>query len=94
MLDGLVRKGGRRMHRSWEEGAGREQVRRGGSAGREGGASSSSGPAVERQPRTMEVDRRAAYRRFQNGNKLKYNISIVHKHFEMVTIQLVEFENL
>ena len=28
------------MHRSWEEGAGREQVRRGGSAGREGGASS------------------------------------------------------
>ena len=28
MLDGLVRKGGRRMHRSWEEGAGREQVRR------------------------------------------------------------------
>ena len=40
MLDGLVRKGGRRMHRSWEEGAGREQVRRGGSAGREGGASS------------------------------------------------------
>ena len=40
MLDGLVRKGGRRMHRSWEEGAGREQVRRGGGAGREGGASS------------------------------------------------------
>ena len=34
MLDGLVRKGGRRMHRSWEEGAGREQVRRGGGAGR------------------------------------------------------------
>ena len=28
------------MHRSWEEGTGREQVRRGGSAGREGGASS------------------------------------------------------
>jgi hypothetical protein len=28
------------MHRSWEEGAGREQVRRGGSAGRKGGASS------------------------------------------------------
>jgi len=28
------------MHRSWEEGAGREQVRRGGGAGREGGASS------------------------------------------------------
>ena len=28
------------MHRSWEEGAGREQVRRGGSAGREGGESS------------------------------------------------------
>ena len=40
MLDGLVRKGGRRMHRSWEEGAGREQVRRGGRAGREVGASS------------------------------------------------------
>ena len=35
MLDGLVREGGRRMHLSWEEGAGREQVRRGGSAGRE-----------------------------------------------------------
>ena len=28
MLDVLVRKGGRRMHRSWEEGAGREQVRK------------------------------------------------------------------
>ena len=28
------------MHRSWEEGAGREQVRREGSAGRKGGESS------------------------------------------------------
>jgi len=36
----LVREGGRRTHRSWEQGAGREQVRRGGSTGREGGESS------------------------------------------------------
>jgi len=32
----LVREGGRRMHRSWEEGAGREQVRREGRPVQEG----------------------------------------------------------
>ena len=37
-----------------------------------GGASSSSGPAVERQPRAIEVDPRAAYRRFPNDQRVRF----------------------
>tara|TARA_B110000240_G_C13114582_1_gene289906 strand:- start:52 stop:264 length:213 start_codon:yes stop_codon:yes gene_type:complete len=62
MLDGLVRKGGRRMHRSWEEGAGREQVRRGGSAGREGGASSEGRQGSRQGSRTGEKEGEARVR--------------------------------
>ena len=36
-----------------------------------GGASSSSGPA-ERQPRALEIDPRAPYRRFPNDQKVEY----------------------
>ena len=36
-----------------------------------GGASSSSAPA-ERQPRAIEIDPRASYRRFPNNQKVEY----------------------
>ena len=36
-----------------------------------GGASSSSGP-VERQPRALEVDPRAPYRRFPNDQRVRF----------------------
>ena len=35
-----------------------------------GGASSSSGPAAARQPRAIEPDPRAPYRKFQNEQKV------------------------
>jgi len=39
-----------------------------------GGASSSSGPAIlgERQPRTLEVDPRASYRKFPNYQRIRF----------------------
>ena len=37
-----------------------------------GGASSSSGPAGGRQPRAIEVDPRAPYRRFPNEQKVRF----------------------
>ena len=38
-----------------------------------GGASSSSGAPAERQPRAIEVDPRAPYRRFPNNQKVVYS---------------------
>ena len=37
-----------------------------------GGASSSSGPAGERQPRALEMDPRAPYRRFPNDQRVRF----------------------
>ena len=54
------------------------------------GGSSSSGPATlgERQPRTLEVDPRAPYRRFPNEQKVQYGANPArvgtprHRRFE------------